>query len=95
MNASESLPSPAWTGTAYDSFDDPLSGSRRSFRSVSELSGVSSGPTSPWSQNEASMTVSNQYSRYEIINGRLSPEPFVLEQNVIFMTPLKIENARG
>ena len=21
-----SLPSPAWTGTAYDSFDDPLSG---------------------------------------------------------------------
>lgn len=46
-----SLPSPAWTGTAYDSFDDPLSGSRRSFRSVSDLSlSSSSGPTSPWGQ---------------------------------------------
>ena len=48
---SVSLPSPAWTGTAYDSFDDPLSGSRRSFRSVSDLSlSSSSGPTSPWGQ---------------------------------------------
>ena len=46
-----SLPSPAWTGTAYDSFDDPLSGSRRSFRSNSDLSlSSSSGPTSPWGQ---------------------------------------------
>ena len=46
---SVSLPSPVWTGTAYDSFDDPLSGSRRSFRSVSDLSlSSSSGPTSPW-----------------------------------------------
>lgn len=52
---SVSLPSPAWTGTAYDSFDDPLSGSRRSFRSVSELS-VSSGPTSPWQTSTSEMS---------------------------------------
>ena len=58
-----SLPSPAWTGTAYDSFDDPLSGSRRSFRSNSDLSlSSSSGPTSPWGQQnqQAPCTPSSQ-----------------------------------
>ena len=64
-SASVSLPSPAWTGTAYDSFDDPLTGSRRSFRSISDLS-VSSGPTSPWGEPHTvtSTTASNEYSRW-------------------------------
>lgn len=58
VSPSVSLPSPAWTGTAYDSFDDPLSGSRRSFRSVSDLSLTSSsGPTSPWGQVSTANTV--------------------------------------
>lgn len=63
--ASVSLPSPAWTGTAYDSFDDPLSGSRRSFRSISDLSlSSSSGPTSPWGQ-QTQQTTSSTYEKAE------------------------------
>lgn len=64
--ASVSLPSPAWTGTAYDSFDDPLSGSRRSFRSISDLSlSSSSGPTSPWGQQTSQQTTSSTYEKAE------------------------------
>ena len=62
-DSSVSLPSPVWTSNAYDSFDDPLSVSRRSFRSNSDLSGISSGPTSPFGP-EASITASaSEYAR--------------------------------
>ena len=60
-DSSVSLPSPVWTN-AYDSFDDPLSVSRRSFRSNSDLSVISSGPTSPFGP-EASISTASDYSR--------------------------------
>ncbi len=60
---SVSLPSPAWTGTAFDSFDDPISGcSRRSFRSVSELSMTSGGGASV--DNKTETTVSSNVPEY-------------------------------
>ena len=61
-DSSVSLPSPVWTANAYDSFDDPLSVSRRSFRSNSDLSVISSGPTSPFGP-EASITTASEYAR--------------------------------
>ena len=58
---SVSLPSPTAWNASYDSFDDPLSGSRRSFRSDLSTSSSSAGPTSPWGTSQEKQETS--YSR--------------------------------